>query len=166
MQNIKARTKQKKTKLFNTSNCILRLNVWVMPVTIIFFTLCSSVVKILETPVYRTNLFNIIVYQRCFQSVLLIEVCGSEIRQKSEWSAGKIRKKQKNKTHNNSAAYSGYTELNISQPLHRICKWTLVSLPLLQLKGTHRHSISGHSDQGSEAYDKATSECCGYEERP
>lgn len=28
----------------------------------------------------------------------------------------------------------------------------------------HTNTISGHS--GSEAYDKATSVCCGYEERP
>lgn len=66
--------------------------------TIIFFPLCSSVVKISETPVYRTNLFNIVGHQRGSQSVSLKEACGSEMSQKSEWSASKIRKKEKNNT--------------------------------------------------------------------
>lgn len=134
--------------------------------TIIFFLLCSSVVKISGTPVYRTNLFNIVGHQRGSRCVSLIEACGLEMSQKSEWSASKIRKKNKIKKIQQQLCCIGWIhwtndqrEFNnrtFSQPLHRIWNWTLVSLALLQLGETHQHSVSGQSDQGSDAYVKAS----------
>lgn len=74
--------------------------------TILFFLLCSSVLKISETPVYRTNLFNMVGHQRGFQSVSLIE--ASEPKERMERKQD--QEKRKKKYNNNSAAYGGYTE--------------------------------------------------------